>query len=189
MIVMPTIIEKSPNGHERWIDIPSKLYTQRIVMLVDEVSEDSSSVVIAQLLYLDSQSHEDINLIIKSPGGSIVDGLAIYDVIKNLKSKVNTVCYGMCASMGAFLLSSGTGKRKASVSSRIMLHSLSGGTRGKIEDMRIDHKESEYLQAYLNKILAKNCDKTIAKIKKDCNRDFWMSAEDAVEYGLIDEII
>lgn len=189
MIFMPTIVEKI-GTQEKYYDVPSRLFKDRIVMLVDEVSEDSATSVIAQLLYLDSENHEDIIFLIKSPGGNIVDGLAIYDTINRIKSDVVCIATGHASSMGAFLLSSGTkGKRKATRSTRIMLHSLSGGTRGKIEDMRVDHKESEYLQKYLNNVLAENTGQTVRKIKRDCERDNFMSAEEALKYGLIDEVI
>ena len=186
---MPTIIEKSPTGQERWIDIPSKLFSQRIVLLTDEVNDDSANIIIAQMLYLDSQSSEDINFIINSPGGSVLQGLGIRDCINNLKSKVNTICYGCAASMGALLLSSGTGKRKASKDARIMLHPLSAGTGGSIHDMRIDHRESEFLQNRLNEILVQNTGQKMSKIKKDFQRDSWMSSEEAIAYGIIDEVL
>jgi ATP-dependent Clp protease protease subunit len=189
MIVMPTIIEKSPTGQERWIDIPSKLFSQRIILLTDEVNDYSANIIISEMLYLDSQSTEDINLIINSSGGSVLHGLGILDCMNNLKSKVNTICYGHAASMGALLLSSGTGVRKASKESRIMLHPVSGGTGGTVYDMSIDHQETLYLQKRLNEILAKNTNQKVSKIKKDFQRDAWMSAEEAVKYGLIDEVL
>lgn len=189
MVVMPTIIEKSPTGQERWIDIPSKLYSQRIIMLTDIVDDFTGNSTIAQLLYLDSQNQDDITIIINSPGGSVLHGLGILDCMRNLKSKVNVVCYGHAASMGALLLSSGTGQRKASKNARIMLHPLSSGTEGTIHDMNIDHKESLYLQDKLNKIIAENTGQKLAKVKKDFQRDKWFSAEEALEYGLIDVIL
>lgn len=189
MIVMPTIVEKVGTT-EKYYDIPSRLFKDRIVMLVDEVNEDSATSIISQLLYLDTESREDITLLINSPGGSVIDGLAIYDTMNRIKSNVVTIATGQASSMGAFLLSSGTkGKRKATKSSRIMIHSLAGGTRGKIEDMRIDHNESEYLQKYLNDVLAENTGHKPAKIRRDCERDKFMSAQEALKYGLIDEVI
>lgn len=189
MIVMPTIIEKSPTGQERWIDIPSKLFSQRIILLTDEVNEDSANIIIAEMLYLDSQSSDEINFIINSPGGSVLHGLGIRDCMNNLKSKVNTICYGHAASMGAFLLSSGTGKRKASKEARIMLHPVSGGTVGTVHDMNIDHKETLFLQKRLNEILVLNTGQKMTRIKKDFERDNWMSSEQAVSYGIIDEVL
>lgn len=190
MIIMPTIVEVLPGGREKYLDIPSRLFKERIVMLVDEVNEDSSTSVITQLLYLDSENHEDIQLIIKSPGGSVTDGLAIMDTINRIKSDVVTISTGDACSMGAFLLGSGTkGKRKATKSCRIMLHSLSGGQSGNIHDTRISHKESEFLQEYLTNILVENTGQPREVIERDLERDKWMSAEEAVEYGLIDEVI
>ena len=189
MITFPTIVEKI-GTQEKYYDVPSRLFKDRIIMMVDEVSEDMATSVITQLLYLDSENNEDITIIINSPGGSVIDGLAIYDTMNMVKSNVITVATGQASSMGAFLLSSGTkGKRKSTASARIMIHSLSGGARGKIEDLRVSHEESEYLQKYLNNILSVNTGQSIRKIRKDCERDRFMSAAEALKYGLIDEII
>lgn len=189
MLIMPTIVERI-GTQEKYYDIPSRLFKDRIVMLVDEVNEDTSTSIISQLLYLDSESHDDITFLIKSPGGSVTDGLAIMDTMDRIKSNVITVATGDACSMGAFLLSCGAkGKRQATKSCRIMIHSLSGGARGNIHDTRITHKESEFLQEYLTDVLIKNTGQERDIIEKDLERDKWLSAEEALEYGLIDEVI
>lgn len=189
MLLMPQIVEKTGTSTQYW-DIPSRLFEDRIVMLVDEVNEDTATSIISQLLYLDSMNNNDITLLINSPGGSVIDGLAIYDTMNRIKSNVVCVATGQASSMGAFLLSSGTkGKRKATKSTRIMIHSIGHGTHGKIEDTRISHEEAEYLQKYLNSVLSENTGHTVRKIKKDCERDNFMSAQEALKYGLIDEVI
>jgi ATP-dependent Clp protease protease subunit len=183
--LIPTVIEKTYEG-ERAFDIYSRLLNERIIFLGDEVNEATANVVVAQLLHLAyADPKKDIKLYINSPGGSVYDGLAIYDTIQFIKPDVQTIGIGLQASMGAFLLSSGTkGKRYALPSSRIMIHQPSSGTQGKIT-----LKEGIFLKQQLNKILAKNTGQKLAKIEKDADRDFWMSAEEAKDYGLIDEVI
>jgi ATP-dependent Clp protease protease subunit len=188
--LIPTVIEKTYEG-ERAFDIYSRLLNERIIFLGDEVNEATANVVVAQLLHLAyADPKKDIKLYINSPGGSVYDGLAIYDTIQFIKPDVQTIGIGLQASMGAFLLSSGTkGKRFALPSSRIMIHQPSSGTSGKITDQEITLKEGIYLKQQLNKILAKNTGQKLAKIEKDADRDFWMSAEEAKDYGLIDDVI
>jgi ATP-dependent Clp protease protease subunit len=188
--LIPTVIEKTYEG-ERAFDIYSRLLNERIIFLGDEVNEATASVVVAQLLHLAyTDPKKDIKLYINSPGGSVYDGLAIYDTIQYIKPDVQTIGIGLQASMGAFLLSSGTkGKRFALPSSRIMIHQPSSGTSGKITDQEITLKEGIFLKQLLNKILAKNTGQKLAKIEKDADRDFWMSADEAKAYGLIDDVI
>ena len=188
--LVPTVITKSHDG-ERAYDIYSRLLTERIIFLGEDVNEHTANIVVAQLLHLAYEdSKKDIKLYINSPGGSVYDGLAIYDTIQYISPDVQTIGIGLQASMGAFLLSSGTkGKRSALPSSRIMIHQPSSGTQGKITDQEITLREGIFLKQQINKILAKNTGQKLAKIEKDADRDFWMSAEEAVKYGLIDEMI
>lgn len=188
--LVPTVIEKTHEG-ERAFDIYSRLLNERIIFLGEEVNEHTANIVVAQLLHLAyADSKKDIKLYINSPGGSVYDGLAIYDTIQFITPDVQTIGIGLQASMGAFLLSSGTkGKRFALPNSRIMIHQPSSGTQGKITDQEITLKEGIYLKKRLNEIYAKNTGQKIAKIEKDNDRDFWMSAEESVKYGLIDEVI
>jgi len=188
--LVPTVIEKSYDG-ERAFDIYSRLLKDRIIFLGEDVNEHTANIVVAQLIHLaDEDPKKDIKLYINSPGGSVYDGLAIYDTIQYIKPDVQTIGIGLQASMGAFLLSSGTkGKRFALPSSRIMIHQPSSGTQGKITDQEITLKEGIYLKKMLNEILAKNTGQKLAKVEKDVDRDYWMSAKEAKEYGLIDEVI
>jgi len=188
--LVPTVIEKTNDG-ERAFDIYSRLLNERIIFLGEEVNEHTANIVVAQLLHLAyADPKKDIKLYINSPGGSVYDGLAIYDTIQFITPDVQTIGIGLQASMGAFLLSSGAkGKRFALPNSRIMIHQPSSGTQGKITDQEITLKEGIYLKKRLNEILAKNTGQKIAKIEKDNDRDFWMSAEESVKYGLIDEVI
>jgi ATP-dependent Clp protease, protease subunit len=188
--LVPTVIEKSSEG-ERAFDIYSRLLNERIIFLGEEVNEHTANIVVAQLLHLAyDDPKKDIKLYINSPGGSVYDGLAIYDTIQYITPDVQTIGIGLQASMGAFLLSSGTkGKRVALPSSRIMIHQPSSGTQGKITDQEITLKEGIYLKKKLNEILAKNTGQKLSKIEKDADRDFWMSADEAKSYGLIDEVI
>jgi ATP-dependent Clp protease protease subunit len=182
--LVPTVIEKSYDG-ERAFDIYSRLLKERIIFLGEDVNEHTANVVVA---YEDPK--KDIKLYINSPGGSVYDGLAIYDTIQHVKPDVQTIGIGLQASMGAFLLSSGTkGKRFALPSSRIMIHQPSSGTQGKITDQEITLKEGIFLKKMLNEILAKNTGQKLSKIEKDVERDYWMGAEEAKAYGLIDEVI
>lgn len=188
--LVPTVIEKSSDG-ERAFDIYSRLLNERVIFLGEDVNEHTANLVVAQLLHLAyTDPDKDIKLYINSPGGSVYDGMAIYDTIQYIKPDVQTIGIGLQASMGAFLLSSGTkGKRVALPSSRIMIHQPSSGTQGKISDQEIALKEGLYLKHQLNKILAKNTGQKLAKIEKDVDRDFWMSADEAKTYGIIDEVI
>lgn len=188
--LVPTVIEKTHDG-ERAFDIYSRLLNERIIFLGDEVNEASANTVVAQLLHLAyDDPKKDIKLYINSPGGTVYDGLAIYDTIQYISPDVMTIGIGLQASMGAFLLSSGTkGKRFALPNSRIMIHQPSSGTQGKISDQEITLREGIYLKHRLNEILAKNTGQKISKIEQDVERDFWMSSAEAVKYGLIDEVI
>jgi len=188
--LVPTVIESSPMG-ERAFDIYSRLLKERIIFLGEEVNEHTANLIVAQLLFL---AHEDpkadISLYINSPGGSVYDGLAIFDTIQFITPDVATYGIGLQASMGAFLLSSGTkGKRYALPNSRIMIHQPSSGTQGKISDQEITLREGIYLKKRLNEILAKNTGQKLSKIEKDVDRDFWMSSDEAVEYGLVDKVV
>lgn len=188
--LVPTVVEKTYDG-ERAFDIYSRLLNERIIFLGEDVNEHTANVVVAQLLHLAYEdSKKDIKLYINSPGGSVYDGLAIYDTMQYIAPDVMTIGVGLQASMGSFLLSSGTkGKRFALPNSRIMMHQPSSGTQGKVTDQEISLRESIHVKQLLNEILAKNTGQKVVKIEKDADRDFWMSAEEAKKYGLIDEVI
>lgn len=188
--LVPTVIEKTMDG-ERAFDIYSRLLNERIIFLGEEVNEHTANIVVAQLLHLAYEDpKKDIKLYINSPGGVMYDGLAIYDTMKYISPDVVTIGIGLQASMGSFLLSSGAkGKRFALPSSRIMIHQPSSGTQGKITDQEITLREGVFLKNYLNKLYAQNTGQKISKIERDMERDFWMSAEEAKAYGIIDEVI
>lgn len=188
--LVPTVIEQSSEG-ERAFDIYSRLLKERIIFLGEDVNEHTANLVVAQLLHLAYEDpKKDIKLYINSPGGSVYDGFAIYDTMQYISPDVQTIGIGVQASMGAFLLSSGTkGKRIVLPNSRLMIHQPSSGTQGKITDQEISLREGIYLKQRLNEILAKNTGQKLAKIEKDTDRDFWMSAEEAVKYGLADQVI
>lgn len=188
--LVPTVIEKTHAG-ERAYDIYSRLLNERIIFLGEDVNEHTANIVVAQLLHLAYEDpKKDIKLYINSPGGSVYDGMAIYDTMQYISPDIMTIGIGLQASMGAFLLSSGAkGKRFALPNSRIMIHQPSSGTQGKITDQEIMLKEGVYLKHRLNEILAKNTGQKLSKIEKDADRDFWMSAEESVNYGLIDDVI
>lgn len=188
--LIPTVIEKTYDG-ERAFDIYSRLLSERIIFLGDEIDSHVANVTVAQLLHLAyDDSKKDIKIYINSPGGSVYDGLAIYDTIQHIAPDVQTIGIGLQASMGAFLLSSGTkGKRFALPNSRIMIHQPSSGSRGRITDQEITLRENVFLKKRLNEILAANTGQKLKTIENDVERDYWMSAEEAVKYGLIDEII
>ena len=190
MALVPYVVEQTNRG-ERSYDIYSRLLNDRIVMLNEEVNSASASVVVAQLLYLESQDPtKDISLYINSPGGSVTAGLAIYDTMKYIKCDVSTICMGMAASMGAFLLSAGTkGKRIALPNSTIMIHQPLGGYKGQATDMEIHTRYMLDIKARLNQILAENTGKPLDVIKNDTERDNFMTAQQALEYGLIDKVI
>lgn len=188
-LIVPNIIEKNYNG-EKIYDIFSKLLDNRIIFLNGEINDNMSTLIISQLLYLDSLSNEDIFLYINSPGGSVTAGLSIYDTMNYIKSDVSTVATGICASMAAILLASGAqGKRLSLKNSEIMIHQVLGGTQGQASDIKIQAERILEIKKKLNKILASICNKTLNKITKDTERDFYLSPNDAIKYGLIDKII
>ena len=189
-MLIPTVIENDGRV-ERAYDIYSRLLKDRIVFLGEDVNEHTANLVVAQMLFLESQDpKKDIIFYINSPGGSVYDGMAIYDTMQFVKCDVQTVGIGVQASMGAFLLSSGAkGKRYMLPHATTMIHQPSSGTRGKVTDMEIDLKEGLRLKKQLNEILAKNTGQKISKIEQDVERDYWMTAEESKKYGLIDEII
>jgi len=186
----PYIIERSSRG-ERTYDIFSRLLMDRIVFLGAPINDDVANIIIAQLLFLEADNPErDIYLYLNSPGGIVSSGMAIYDTIQFLRAPVNTICMGMAASMAAFLLAAGTrGKRSALPHARIMIHQPSGGTQGTAADIEIQAREILYLRSQLNELYGRHTGKTIEQIEKDMDRDRFMSAEEAVEYGLIDKVI
>ena len=188
--LIPTVIEKSHDG-ERAYDIYSRLLKERIIFLGDEVNDQTANIVVAQLLHLAYEDPKaDISLYINSPGGSVYDGMAIYDTMNFIAPDVATYGIGLQASMGAFLLSSGAkGKRFALPHAKVIIHQPSSGTRGKVTDMEIDLRESLGVKEMLAKILAKNTGQKLAKVKTDMERDYWMSPEEAKSYGLVDEVL
>ena len=188
--LVPYVIEQTGHG-ERSYDIFSRLLNDRIIMLTGEVNDAMASVVVAQLLYLEGQDPEkDISVYINSPGGSVTSGLAIYDTMQYIRCDVSTICMGMAASMGAFLLSAGTkGKRFALPNSDIMIHQPSGGAQGQATDINIHAQHILDIKKRLNKILAKNTGQPLEVIQRDTERDNFMSAQQAMEYGLIDKVI
>lgn len=188
--LVPYVVEQTNRG-ERSYDIFSRLLNDRIVFLGEEVNATTASLVVAQLLYLEAQDPDkDIQFYINSPGGSVTDGMAIYDTMQYVKCDVSTICIGMAASMGAFLLSSGAkGKRFALPNAEIMIHQPSAGTQGQITDMAIHLKRLEIIKKRMNHILSENTGKPIEVVTADCERDNFMTAQEAVEYGLIDKVI
>ena len=190
MSLVPYVVEQTSRG-ERSYDIFSRLLNDRIVMLSEEVNDTTASLVVAQLLYLEAQDPDkDIQFYINSPGGSVTAGLAIYDTMQYIKPDVSTICIGMAASMGAFLLSSGAkGKRIALPNAEIMIHQPSGGSQGQATDIQIQAEQILKIKKKLNEILAENTCKDISVIERDTERDHFMTAEEAREYGLIDKVI
>ena len=190
MSYIPYVIEQTGRG-ERSYDIYSRLLKDRIIMLSGEINDAVASSIVAQLLFLEAQDPDkDIYFYINSPGGVITSGFSIYDTMNYIKPDINTICIGQAASMGAFLLSSGTkGKRFALPNARIMIHQPLGGAQGQATDIAIQAEEILRMKQQLNKIMAANCGKTAKQIEKDTERDNFMSAKEAVEYGLIDEVI
>ncbi|MEH2180651.1 ATP-dependent Clp endopeptidase proteolytic subunit ClpP [Nostoc sp.] len=189
-ISIPMIIQQSERG-ELALDIYSRLLAERIIFLRNEVTDETANLIVAQMLFLDAEDPEqDITLYINSPGGSVTAGMAIYDAINQIRSEVCTVCIGVAASMGSFLLAAGTkGKRYALPNARIMIHQPLGGAQGKASDIEIAAKEILYFRQLINTILAANTGKSLEQIQLDSERDFFMSAEEAKAYGLIDSII
>ena len=190
MSLVPYVVEQTSRG-ERSYDIYSRLLNDRIIMLSEEVNDTTASLIVAQLLYLEAQDPDkDIQFYINSPGGSVTSGLAIYDTMQYIKADVSTICIGMAASMGAFLLSAGTkGKRIALPNAEIMIHQPSGGSQGQASDIKIQAEHILRTRDKLNRILAENTGKPIEQIERDTERDNFMSAEEAVAYGLIDKVI
>ena len=190
MSLVPYVVEQTSRG-ERSYDIFSRLLNDRIIMLSEEVNDTTASLIVAQLLYLEAQDPDkDIQFYINSPGGSVTAGLAIYDTMQYIKPDVSTICVGLAASMGAFLLSSGArGKRIALPNAEIMIHQPSGGSQGQCTDIQIQAEQILKIKKRLNSILADNTGKTVEQIEADCERDHFMTAEEAQGYGLIDKVI
>ena len=188
-MLIPMVVDQTGNG-ERSYDIYSRLLEDRIIFLTGEIDDNTANIVVAQLIYLEGKNPDkDISLYINSPGGSVSAGLAIYDTINYIKCDVSTICIGLAASMGAFLLSSGTkGKRYALPNSEIMIHQPLGGAKGQASDIQIQANQIQKIKHKINDILSKQTGKPYEKKKKDTDRDFYMTAEQAKEYGLVDEI-
>lgn len=187
--LIPTVIEKEGQS-ERCYDIYSRLLKDRIIILNGEINDSLANSIVAQLLFLDSENHEDISLYINSPGGVITSGMAIYDTMNFIKSDVSTICIGLAASMAAFILSSGKkGKRYALPNAEIMIHQPLGGAQGQATEIKIAAEHILKLKDKLNTILAKNTNKPLEKIQNDTERDYFLTSDDALEYGLIDKII
>ena len=189
-MLIPMVVEQTSRG-ERSYDIFSRLLNDRIVFLGEEVNATTASLIVAQLLYLEAQDPDkDIQFYINSPGGSVTAGMAIYDTMQYIKCDVSTICIGMGASMAAFLLNAGTkGKRLALPNAEIMIHQPSAGTQGQVTDMAIHLKRFEFIKKRMNSIMAQNTGKTIEEITAACERDNFMTADEAVEFGLIDKVI
>lgn len=187
--LIPTVIEKEGQS-ERCYDIYSRLLKDRIIILNGEINDSLANSIVAQLLFLDSENHEDISLYINSPGGVITSGMAIYDTMNFIKSDVSTICIGLAASMAAFILSSGKkGKRYALPNAEVMIHQPLGGAQGQATEIKIAAEHILKLKDKLNTILAKNTNKPLEKIQNDTERDYFLTSDDALEYGLIDKII
>lgn len=191
MALVPYVVEQTSRGGERSYDIYSRLLKERIIFLSDEVNDQTASLVVAQLLFLESEDpKKDIQLYINSPGGSVTAGMAIYDTMNYVKCDVSTICIGLAASMGAFLLSSGAkGKRFALPNAEVMIHQPSGGAKGQATEIQIVAENILKTKKKLNEILAANTGQTVEKIAEDTERDNFMSAEEAKAYGLVDEIV
>ncbi len=189
MNLVPIIVDKEHNG-ERSYDIFSRLLKDRIIFLSGEINDDVANTIVSELLYLDSLSHDDISLYINSPGGSITSGMAIYDTMNLIKSDVSTICVGMAASMAAFLLSCGTkGKRYILPNAEVMIHQPLGGASGQATEIKIAAERILKLRTKLNTILAKNTNQPLEKVEEDTERDYFLSSEEAKNYGLVDKII
>lgn len=189
MMIIPTVVEKTPYG-ERAYDLYSRLLNERIVFLTGEITDEVANNVISQLLYLDSLNDKDISLYINSPGGSVMAGLAIYDTMNYIKSDVSTIVIGMAASMGSFLLAAGAkGKRYALPNSEVMIHEVLGGTEGQATVVKIQAERILKLRDKMNSLLAKLTNKNVSKINKDTERDYFMSASEALDYGIVDKIL
>ena len=190
MSFIPYVVEQTSRG-ERSYDIFSRLLNDRIIFLSEEVNDTTASLIVAQLLYLEAQDPDkDIQFYINSPGGSVTAGMAIYDTMQYIKCDVATICVGMAASMGAFLLSAGTkGKRMALPNAEIMIHQPSAGTQGQITDMAIHMKRLQTIKERMNKIMAENTGKSVEEVTAACERDNFMTAQEALDFGLIDRVI
>ena len=190
MSLVPYVVEQTSRG-ERSYDIFSRLLNDRIIMLSEEVNDTTASLVVAQLLYLEAQDPDkEIQFYINSPGGSVSAGMAIYDTMKYIKCDVSTICIGMAASMGAFLLAAGTkGRRMALPNAEIMIHQPSAGTKGKVTDMEIDLEHFLRIKERINRILSEKTGQPVETIKQDTERDHWITAQEAKDYGLIDLVI
>ncbi len=189
MNLIPTVIEKE-QGSERCYDIYSRLLKDRIILLNGEINDNTANSIVAQLLFLDSENNDDISIYINSPGGSITSGMAIYDTMNIIKSDVSTICIGMSASMAAFLLSSGKkGKRYILPNAEVMIHQPLGGAQGQATEIKIAATRILKLKDKLNKILSKNTNQPLEKIQNDTERDYFLDAEEAKQYGIIDKII
>lgn len=189
MNLIPNVLEKT-NNTERVYDLYSRLLQDRIIMLSGEINDNMANIIVSELIYLDSISHDDINIYINSPGGSITSGMAIYDTMNYIKSDVSTICIGMAASMAAFILSSGKkGKRYILPNSEVMIHQPLGGAQGQATEIKIAANRILRLKDKLNKILADNTDQDIKKIEIDTERDYFMDSNEALNYGIIDEIL
>lgn len=189
MNIIPTVIEKNNNG-ERVYDLYSRLLKDRIIFIDGEITDEGSNIIIGQLLYLNSKGNEDISLYINSPGGSVTAGMAIYDTMNFIKCDVSTICVGMCASMAAFILSSGTkGKRYGLKNSEVMIHQPIGGAQGQATEIKIAAERIIKIKKKLINLLSKNTGKTIAKITKDIERDYFMDSSEALKYGIIDKVL
>ncbi len=188
-MIIPTIIEKEKSG-EKFYDLYSRLLKDRIIFLSGEINDEVASVIVGELLFLNSQSKDDIYLYINSPGGSVTAGMAIYDTINFIEADVSTICVGMCASMAAFILSSGTkGKRICLKNGEVMIHQPLGGAQGQATEIQIAAERIIKLKKKLNKILADNTGKKLKRIEEDTERDYFMDSEEALEYGIVDKII
>ena len=190
MSFIPYVVEQTSRG-ERSYDIFSRLLNDRIIFLSEEVNDTTASLIVAQMLYLEAQDPDkDIQFYINSPGGSVTAGMAIYDTMRYIKCDVATICVGMAASMGAFLLSAGTkGKRMALPNAEIMIHQPSAGTQGQITDMAIHMKRLETIKARMNRILADNTGKSVEEVTEACERDNFMTSQEAMEFGLVDRVL
>ena len=190
MSLVPYVVEQTNRG-ERSYDIFSRLLNDRIIILSEEVNDANAALIVAQLLYLEAQDPDkDIQFYINSPGGAVTAGMAIYDTMQYIKADVSTICIGMAASMAAFLLSAGAkGKRMALPNAEIMIHQPSAGTQGKVTDMAIDVERFLRIKKHMNQILADNTGRTVEEIQRDTERDHWFTADEAKEYGLVDQVI
>ena len=189
MNIIPTVIEKSSTG-EKAYDLYSRLLQDNIILLDGEITDDKANIVIGELLYLNSQNSDDICMYINSPGGSVTAGMAIYDTMNFIDNDVCTICVGMCASMAAFLLSSGAkGKRYALQNSEVMIHQPIGGAQGQATEIQIAAERILRLKDKMNRLLSNNTKQSLSKIKRDTERDYFMDADEALNYGIVDEIL